>query len=410
MRASVARARRRRARRSTTSRARPASRAGCCTTTSARRSGCSSRSCGATASCAWRCSTTQLAEARDRRRLHRPARRARSRTCVETTPSSSRWSSSCSRCRGATPRSPPSSPSCAAHARGTSPTLLRRQAGRGRAAPARRARGGRRRAVLARRRARAADARRARPGARPRGSRCARAWCARGRCWALDLGILATDWGTVAEVGTALGTLVLAIATFLATRTANRASRVAEQALLISLRPVLVPSREGDPSDTVLWGDAHQIVLPGGYAWAEVQGDNVYLAISLRNVGSGLGALRAWCVYPQRMRTHRRRGAVERRRLHATGAGPLRARGRRELLAGVASGPRRHAALRPGPAPGGAGRARSTRGRDHRRPALQRRRGRPADDQPLLAAAAGRGRGGRTRRSTSQPLSATGAS
>ncbi|HEX4626495.1 MAG TPA: hypothetical protein VH231_18780 [Solirubrobacteraceae bacterium] len=112
-----------------------------------------------------------------------------------------------------------------------------------------------------------------------------------------------TDWGTVAEVGTAVGTLVLAIATFLATRTANRASRVAEQALLISLRPVLVPSREGDPSDTVLWGDGHQIVLPGGFAWAEVRGDNVYLAISLRNVGAGLGALRAWCVYPQRIRT-----------------------------------------------------------------------------------------------------------
>jgi len=84
-----------------------------------------------------------------------------------------------------------------------------------------------------------------------------------------------TDWGTVAEVGTALGTLVLAIATFLATRTANRASRVAEQALQISLRPVLVPSREGDPADTVLWGDGHQIVLPGGFAWAEVRGDNV---------------------------------------------------------------------------------------------------------------------------------------
>ena len=112
-----------------------------------------------------------------------------------------------------------------------------------------------------------------------------------------------TDWGTLAEVGTAVGTLVLAIATFLATRTANRASRVAEQALLISLRPVLVPSREGDPSDTVLWGDGHQIVLPGGFAWAEVQGDNVYLAISLRNVGAGLGALRAWYVYPQRIRT-----------------------------------------------------------------------------------------------------------
>ena len=46
------------ARPSTTSRARPASRAGCCTTTSAPRSSCSSRPCGATASCVWSCSST----------------------------------------------------------------------------------------------------------------------------------------------------------------------------------------------------------------------------------------------------------------------------------------------------------------------------------------------------------------
>jgi hypothetical protein len=74
---------------------------------------------------------------------------------------------------------------------------------------------------------------------------------------------------------------------------------VAEQALQISLRPVLVPSREGDPSETVYWGDGHQIVLPGGFAWAEVLGANVYLAISLRNVGSGLGVLRGWYVHPR---------------------------------------------------------------------------------------------------------------
>ena len=104
------------------------------------------------------------------------------------------------------------------------------------------------------------------------------------------------DWGTVAEIGTAVGTLVLAAATFYATRMATRASRVAEQALQVSLRPVLVPSREGDPSETVYWGDGHQIVLPGGYAWAEVVGENVYLAISVRNVGSGLGVLRGWYV------------------------------------------------------------------------------------------------------------------
>jgi len=111
------------------------------------------------------------------------------------------------------------------------------------------------------------------------------------------------DWGTVAEIGTAVGTLVLAIATFLATRSANRASRVAEQSLQISLRPVLVPSRDGDPSEKVLWGDGHKIVLPGGSAWAEVVGDNVYLAISLRNVGAGLGVLRGWYVHPQRIRS-----------------------------------------------------------------------------------------------------------
>src|SRR5262249_13897366 len=175
------------------------------------------------------------------------------------------------------------------------------QAGRGRPAAGRRARGGRGDPVRARRRDRAAGAPRARPGARARGVG------ARGRGLRAGAGgrlvCAGIDWGTVAEVGTALGTLVLAVATFYATRTANRASRVAEQALLISLRPVLVPSRENDPSDVVLWGDGHQIVLPGGFAWAEVSDDNVYLAISLRNVGSGLGVLRGWYVHPRRIRS-----------------------------------------------------------------------------------------------------------
>jgi hypothetical protein len=111
------------------------------------------------------------------------------------------------------------------------------------------------------------------------------------------------DWATIAGIATAVGTLILAVATFYATHTANRASRVAEQALQISLRPVLVPSREGDPSEMVYWGDGHQIVLPGGFAWAEVLDDNVYLAISLRNVGSGLGVLQGWYVHPRRIRS-----------------------------------------------------------------------------------------------------------
>ena len=53
-----------RGRRSTTSRARRASRAACCTTTSARRSSCSPRSCAATATCGWRSLDAQLADAR----------------------------------------------------------------------------------------------------------------------------------------------------------------------------------------------------------------------------------------------------------------------------------------------------------------------------------------------------------
>ena len=47
----------------------------------------------------------------------------------------------------------------------------------------------------------------------------------------------ATNTETLASLTTAAGTLVLAVATFSSTRSANRASRVAEQALLVGLRP-----------------------------------------------------------------------------------------------------------------------------------------------------------------------------
>jgi len=63
------------------------------------------------------------------------------------------------------------------------------------------------------------------------------------------------EWSTIAEVGTAVGTLVLAVATFLATRSANRAARIAEESLLAGLRPALVPSRPEDPDEEVVWGD-----------------------------------------------------------------------------------------------------------------------------------------------------------
>jgi hypothetical protein len=108
------------------------------------------------------------------------------------------------------------------------------------------------------------------------------------------------DWVTIAGVATAVGTLILAVATFGATRSANRAARIAEESLLAGLRPALVPSRETDPPEEILWGDDHAITLPGGAAWAEEFEGNVYLALALRNVGAGLAVLRGYRLVPAR--------------------------------------------------------------------------------------------------------------
>ena len=50
------------------------------------------------------------------------------------------------------------------------------------------------------------------------------------------------EWSTIANLATALGTLILAVATFSAVRSSNLMAKVAQQ-LLIQLRPVLAPSR-----------------------------------------------------------------------------------------------------------------------------------------------------------------------
>jgi hypothetical protein len=102
------------------------------------------------------------------------------------------------------------------------------------------------------------------------------------------------DWVTVASLATAAGTLVLAIATFQATSSANRAARAAERALMAGLRPVLVNSRMQDASQKIMWGDQHWARLEGGFGYAVHEGDVVYLAMSVRNAGSGLAIMRAW--------------------------------------------------------------------------------------------------------------------
>ncbi len=106
--------------------------------------------------------------------------------------------------------------------------------------------------------------------------------------------ILSADWSTIASFATALGTLVLAMATFVAVRSANRSARIAEAAYQVALRPVLVTSRIEDPVQKVRWMDDHWARLEGGQATIEFVDGSIYMAISIRNVGPGLAVPFGW--------------------------------------------------------------------------------------------------------------------
>jgi hypothetical protein len=107
-----------------------------------------------------------------------------------------------------------------------------------------------------------------------------------------------TDWATVASLATAGGTLVLAIATFGATRSANRSARIAERAFEARLRPLLVPARLEDRGEKIMWGDQHWSRVPGGRASVEIGDDAVYLSMTVRNVGSGMAVIHGWLAHP----------------------------------------------------------------------------------------------------------------
>jgi hypothetical protein len=108
------------------------------------------------------------------------------------------------------------------------------------------------------------------------------------------------DWATVSSLATAGGTLVLALATFSAVRSSNRSARVAERALLAGMRPVLVPSRLGDPTEKVLFAGQRWFQVEGGRATVEfnVEDDVIYMLMGVRNVGTGLAVLRGWRARP----------------------------------------------------------------------------------------------------------------
>jgi hypothetical protein len=109
------------------------------------------------------------------------------------------------------------------------------------------------------------------------------------------------DWAAVSSLATAGGTLVLAAATFASVRSANRAARAAERSLLEGLRPVLMPSRLEDPPQKIHFADGKWVVAPGGGGVAEATDEAVYLALALRNVGSGIAVLHGWRFYPERL-------------------------------------------------------------------------------------------------------------
>ena len=117
----------------------------------------------------------------------------------------------------------------------------------------------------------------------------------------------ASAWSTIASLATALGTLVLAVATFSAVRSSNLMAKIAQEQFLVQLRPVLTTSRREDPTLKVNFGDTKWVRIPGGGAVGEVgPGDGsmgpdtpvVFLAIALRNAGNGIAVLHGWRFFP----------------------------------------------------------------------------------------------------------------
>lgn len=106
------------------------------------------------------------------------------------------------------------------------------------------------------------------------------------------------DWVTISALASAGGTLVLAGVTVASVRSANRAARVAELSLLAAQRPLLVNSRLDDPPQKVGFADDVWLYAAGGQGAVQATDDAVYLAIAVRNVGTGIAVLHGWRLFP----------------------------------------------------------------------------------------------------------------
>jgi hypothetical protein len=105
---------------------------------------------------------------------------------------------------------------------------------------------------------------------------------------------IAVDWSIISSLATGFGTLVLAVATFAAVRSSNRSARIAEQALQEQRRPVFTQSRLDDPVQKIMFVERNWVRANGGHGVAAHVNGVIYLAMSLRNVGAGIGVCQAW--------------------------------------------------------------------------------------------------------------------
>jgi hypothetical protein len=107
---------------------------------------------------------------------------------------------------------------------------------------------------------------------------------------------MSTDWATISALATAGGTLVLAVATFASVRSANRSARVAQEALFVRMRPMIMPSRLTDPVQKIVFQEGKYFRLEGGRGFVEFDESTgvVYTAMSLRNAGQGISVIHGW--------------------------------------------------------------------------------------------------------------------
>jgi hypothetical protein len=118
-------------------------------------------------------------------------------------------------------------------------------------------------------------------------------------------------WTTVSSLATAGGTLVLAVATFAAVRSANRSARIAQRSFEIGLRPILAPSRLEDPPQKVMFADRHWVKLEGGRPVVEAVDGVIYLAMLVRNVGNGMAIIDAWRPFAGQLKSDAPWGSLE---------------------------------------------------------------------------------------------------